>query len=259
MPWISALRYAKAHLAPASGAEGQADAAAPLGARIGALLRYQRAPLIRARAAGSLFDMPAEEQDVVRAISHVRLDLSGSLWRLFTQVGNVLDDDDRFLQVLVDRQGGIVDALACSRLTGFIPSASDVALFRGDGGTGLGAQSYSLGADQLVSAGVPSDVLSAALGERDRLDFLRDVDSQAEFVAPFAGTEVRIDDADGTRGQNARVWFMPYVRNLADGSPEYLLIQMSAVDSRDGDPSRRAVLVGMWIAIPMEKERITIE
>ena len=60
MPWISALRYAKAHLAPASGAEVQADAAAPLGARIGALLRYQRAPLIRARAAGSLFDMPAE-------------------------------------------------------------------------------------------------------------------------------------------------------------------------------------------------------
>ena len=78
MPWTSALRYAKAHFALASGAEAQADAAAPLGARVGGLLRYQRAPLIRARAAGSLFDMPAQEQDVVRAISHVRLDLSGS-------------------------------------------------------------------------------------------------------------------------------------------------------------------------------------
>ena len=70
---LAAARRRDPHFVPESGAEAQADAAAQLGARIGGLLRYPRIPLIRARAGGSLFDRPAEEQDdsVNRRISHI--------------------------------------------------------------------------------------------------------------------------------------------------------------------------------------------
>ena len=52
---------------------------------------------------------------------------------------------------------------------------------------------------------------------------------------------------------------MPYVRRLADGSREYLIITTEIVESVDGDERRRGIHVDFVIGIPMEQERIVIQ
>jgi hypothetical protein len=55
------------------------------------------------------------------------------------------------------------------------------------------------------------------------------------------------------------MYFMPYVRRLADGSREYLLITTEIVESVDGDANKRGIHVDFVIGIPMEQERIVIQ
>jgi hypothetical protein len=52
---------------------------------------------------------------------------------------------------------------------------------------------------------------------------------------------------------------MPYVRELAGGGREYLLITTEIIDSVDGDTTRRGIHVDFVIAIPIEQERITVQ
>ncbi|MHB8921641.1 MAG: hypothetical protein ACYC3A_11885 [Halothiobacillus sp.] len=258
MSWTSAIRYTKKLFEAGQPDESAADSTAPLHARINGIIEMQQTPLIRAMAAGSLFDLSIAPQNTILGISHITLDMTGDLWRLYTELGDVLNTDDRFVQLYTGEDGNLIEALACTRLTGFVPTPDEIDAFQGEQGFGLGEQTYTLWRPQLNALGLSDTQLQPIMGDSDRIEYHRDPDPALPFLPPFKGRETEIEDAAGTRGRASDVWFMPYVRTLTDGSLEYLLIQLSVINSRNGNNDDRAVLVELWIGIPVEKERISI-
>ncbi len=251
MNWTTTLRYARAHL----GRPQHADDGAP--ARIGSLLHWASAPLLRAGAGGALIDPALAADGVVGAISHLRLELDGALWRLHLAPDGDAAAAPRCLQLLLDDKQRVREAMLCQQLAAFVPDADEVAVFRGDSGRGLGTQDYTLWRDD-TGALTPARV-AAAFGDQDHLDYARDVNPDAVFVAPLQAFETRIDDAEGRRGRQGRVWLMPYARALSGGGTEYLLPQMAAYDSIDGDSTRRRACVEIWLALPLEPDRVDIQ
>jgi hypothetical protein len=235
------------------------DIALPLGARVGGVLKLQQSPLIRASANGSLVTLPDEGDTRLVAVSQIKLNLAGSLYRYYLATGDV-DAKEKFLQVYRDGQGQIAEILYCSQLARVIPeNADDQDAYTGVAGSGLGDASYTLWREQLGDIGLDANALEAVFGEADHLDFRRDAGSPDEaFVAPFRGTETRIDDAGGIHGLKQELYFMPYVRALAGGGQEYLLITTEIVSSVDGDTSKRGIHVDFVIGIPVEQERVVI-
>jgi hypothetical protein len=235
------------------------DTGLPLGARIGGTVSMQKSPFILAESKGSLITAPNDGDTLIRAISRVRLNLSGKLYRYFLQTG---DDDhqEKYLQVLVDAQGQIAEILYCAQLTRIVPeSAEEQDAYMGLAGAGLGVLSYTLWRTQLAELGAAEADLTSAFGESDRIIYRRDAGNPAlDFITPFTGTETRIDDAAGEHGLEQQLYFMPYVRDL-NGDREYLLISTAIVNSRDGDATRRAIHVDFAIGIPLEPERVLIQ
>ncbi|MBI3283756.1 MAG: DUF2491 family protein [Burkholderiales bacterium] len=239
------------------------DAGLPLGARIGSLVHLQMTPLIRAQSAGSLIAMPGEAELRVLAISRVQLQMSGSLYRYYLNCDE--DGTEKFLQLYCDANGEVSELLYCSRLTRLIPETSeDQQAYLGEDGYGLGDRSYTLWRAQLAELGMSATALDSAFAAAS-LEYFRDAgDAACEFVAPFRGSETRIDDAGGRHGLQQDIVFMPYSRQLGDEAGnsmqrELLLISTEIVRSRDGDRSRREIHVDFMIAIPLEMERLTLQ
>lgn len=255
MGFLKSWIYLKANAEKSLGSPSpRADAIAPLHARLGARILVQETPVIRAVEAGSFFDAPDSPQDIIRAISHLRLGV-GDLWRFHTTVADdPLNDDSRFVQVFVDGNGEIADAMLCSRLSSFTPTGDEVAAYAGRDGAGLGAMEYTFGREQLASMGVQVSDSMPEIG----VTYTRDIQPERDFIAPLQGEESRIEDATGQHGMHAEVWFMPYVRTLTDGSPEFLLIQMSHQTDHNGDTTQEMVYVQLWIGIPLDASRIQI-
>jgi len=139
-------------------------------------------------------------------------------------------------------------------------TAEDQDAYMGIGGSGLGDRSYTLSRSQLGDAGRDESDLDLVFGQRDGLDYWRDAgDTQAEFVAPFYGSEIRLDDASGQHGLNQEMYYMPYTRQLRSGGQEYLLITTEIIRSVNGDPGKRGIHVDFVIGIPLEQERIVIQ
>jgi hypothetical protein len=237
----------------------RADDGLPLGARIGSLVHMQHSPIIRAQANGSLIALPGDGDTRVLAVSQLRLEPKTELYRLYLVKG---DDDghEKFLQLFCGSDGQIAEILYCTQLARVIPeSKEDQEAYTGAAGYGLGDAGYTLWREQL--AGMLSEFdLASVFGTLERLDYTRDAGArEAAFVAPFRGQEIRIDDAQGKHGLRQDLVFMPYVRQLASGEREYLLITTEIVESRDGDNSRRGIHVDFVIGIPMEAERIVVQ
>jgi len=260
MAWKDAIGYVR-NLGAAHGMGGatRADDGVPLGARIGSVVQLQQTPIIRAQADGSLIAPPAAGDTRVQAISQLCLEPATRCWRLYLAKG---DDEDRevFLQVFGADPQGPDEILYCTRLARVIPeTADDQDAYMGAAGSGLGDAGYTLWRDQLADM-LDELALAAVFGDLDRLDYRRDAGApDAPFIAPFHGSETRIDDARGQHGLRQQVWFMPYVRPLPGGGREYLLITTELVESVDGDTSRRAIHVDFVVGIPMERERVTIQ
>ncbi|HEX8787669.1 MAG TPA: hypothetical protein VF793_15900 [Telluria sp.] len=240
-------------------AEHRADDGLPLGARIGSLVQMQHASLIRAQMDGSLIAMPGDGDTRVLAVSQVRLDPHTELYRLYLATGDE-DGHEKFLQLFCAPDGRIAEILYCTQLARVIPeTADDQQAYTGEAGYGLGDAAYTLWREQLADMLSPAE-LATVFGELDRIDYTRDAGARdAAFVPPFRGQEIRIDDAQGKHGLRQQLYFMPYVRQLAGGEREYLLITTEIVDSVDGDTSKRAIHVDFMIGIPMEPERIVVQ
>ncbi|ATQ78649.1 hypothetical protein CR152_00285 [Massilia violaceinigra] len=245
------------------GADGKArreDEGLPLGARIGGMLQLQMSPLIRAQANGSLIAMPRDADTLILAVSQIKLNLAGGLYRYYLAKG---DDDakEKFLQLYADKDGKVAEIMYCTQLARVIPeTAEDQDAYTGRSGFGLGDQTYTLWREQLDDVGLSEDELATVFGDSDRLDYVRDAgDRNATFVAPFKGTETRIDDAGGVQGLKQEMYFMPYVRELAAGGSEYLLITTEIISSVNGDNSKRGIHVDFVIGIPVEQERVVIQ
>lgn len=265
MGWTNALEYLKQAGARhgIGSADRRADENLPLHARIGSLVTLQIAPFLRAQNAGSLIALPQDLQEMqatIRAIGHLKLDFDGDVYRYYLATGDDDMERERFLQVVTDHDGTVQECLYGARLARFIPeSAEDQALFTGASGAGLGQKCYSLYPEQLAEAGCSEQTIEAALHGAEQVSYLREPGHpDAEFLPPFEGEEVRIDDAIGERGLEQQVWFMPYAREL-DGLREYLLITTQLVKSRDGDAGKRAMYVDLVVGIPLEAERVVVQ
>jgi hypothetical protein len=236
-----------------------ADDGLPLGARIGSLVQMQQSPIIRAQANGSLIAAPGAGDDRVLAVSQLKLEPSTQLYRFYLVKGDE-DGKEKFLQVFCRADGAIAEILYCTGLARVIPeSLEDQQAYTGEAGYGLGDPGYTLWREQLADM-LGEAELAAVFGDLDRIDFTRDAGArEAAFVAPFRGQEIRIDDAQGKHGLRQQLFYMPYVRQLAGGERETLLITTEIVDSVDGDAGRRAIHVDFVIGIPVEPERITVQ
>ena len=255
MSWQNVFTY----LRGMAGKERREDADLPLGARLGSLVRMQKSPIIRAQANGSLIGMPFDADDRILAVSQIKLQLAGGLYRFYLSKG---DDDakEKFLQTYCDEQGQVAEILYCTQLARVIPeTAEDQDAYTGVAGAGLGEHDYTLWREQLADQLSEAD-LATVFGDSDRIDYMRDAGSvDAAFVRPFFGKETRIDDAAGMQGLQQEIYYMPYVRDLPGGGKEYLVITTEIIASVNGDTSRRGIHVDFVIGIPMEQERIVLQ
>src|SRR3954471_6310379 len=176
MSWKNAVNYTKniwaKDIAQKHGfSNGDQDKDLPLGARIGGFIRMQKSPFIRAISEGSLIDMPTDAQSVIKAISRVKLNLSGSLYRYYLQTGDV-NEKEIFLQVYVNPQGQVEEAIYCTQLTRLIPETDeDQQIFMGLAGYGLGDKNYSLWRFQLEELGFVESDLQVIFGVDDTIDY----------------------------------------------------------------------------------------
>lgn len=272
MSWKNAVSYAQGIAAKyTSSGSDYRDEILPLGARIGGVLQLQKSPFIRAITNGSLIEMPADAQTLIKAISHVKLNMSGSLYRFYVQTGDGLyigreQNREIFLQVYVNQQGDISEAVYCTQLTRIIPETEeDQQLFMGLTGYGLGDKRYSLSRFQMEALGYSKVDINNAFGAGDTLEYQRDAGAPLdEFMPPFVGTETRLDDAFGKQGLQREIYFMPYRRALntsidTEMATEYLLITTELLQNRDGDASKRAIHVDFMVGIPFELDCIRIQ
>ncbi|MFA9215785.1 MAG: hypothetical protein ACEQSK_01645 [Sphingomonadaceae bacterium] len=260
MGWSDAYQYLHAGAARLAGnAEAQrVDDGLPLRARIGSLLTLQQAALIRAVVDGSLVTLPAPGDTRIEAVSQLKLNQSGGLYRYYLNKGDI-DADEKFLQIYQDPHGNVAEILYCTQLARVIPeSAEQQQAYMGEAGYGLGDRSYTLSRAQLEADGVAAD-LALVFGAGDSLEFWRDAGADAAFLPPFRGNEVRLDDAGGRQGLRQEIYFMPYVRQLRGGGKEYLLITTELIQSVNGDPGQRGIHVDFVIGIPVEQERIVLQ
>ncbi len=261
MSWNTAFNYVRG-LAGKRGFASTAqrkDQGLPLGARLGSLVQLQMSPIIRAQSNGSLITMPAEGDDRILAVSQIKLEMTGGLYRFYLSKG---DDDanEKFLQVYCDQQDRVAEILYCTQLARVIPeTAQDQDAYTGVAGSGLGEHDYTLWREQLADTFAPAE-LNQVFGDSERIDYRRDIGAaDLAFVAPLAGRETRIDDAGGMQGLQQAVHFMPYVRELPGGGKEYLVITTEIIASIDGDATRRGIHVDFAIGVPVEQERIVIQ
>jgi hypothetical protein len=156
--------------------------------------------------------------------------------------------------------GKVAEILYCTQLARVIPeTADDQDAYTGQAGCGLGDAGYTLWREQLADT-LDEATIATAFGDGERLDYVRDAGGpDAAFVQPFKGREIRIDDARGVHGLRQEMVFMPYVRELAGGGREYLLITTEIIESVDGDSTKRGIHVDFVIGIPMEQERVVIQ
>jgi hypothetical protein len=260
MGWKDAIDYVRGAATRHGLAEAPADQQLPLGARIGSVVNLQQSPLLRATTAGSLIRMPDGGDTRIVAISRIKLNLSGKLYRYYLDKGD--EADEKFLQVYVNEQGQVAEVLYCTQLARVIPeTVEDQEAYTGEAGYGLGDRSYTLWRAQLGDCGLDERDLEQAFGSGEGLEYQRDAGSaDAEFVAPFSGTETRIDDAAGQGGLQQEMYLMPYVRELGGaGGREFLLITTEILRSVDGDAGKRGIHVDFVIGIPVEQERVVIQ
>lgn len=261
MAWKDVFSYVRGIAAKKGVAEDEArmDEGVPLDARIGSVVQLQQSPVIRAQANGSLIAMPDAGDTRVLAVSQMRLQPDTELYRLYLDKGDE-DAKEKFLQIFCGDDGKVAEILYCTQLARVIPeTADDQDAYTGQAGQGLGDAGYTLWREQLADM-LNAAELASVFGDGERIDYARDAGSPgAAFVQPFKGREIRIDDARGAQGLRQEMYFMPYVRELAGGGREYLLITTEIIESVDGDSSKRGIHVDFVIGIPMEQERIVIQ
>jgi hypothetical protein len=261
MAWKDVFSYVRGIAARKGMAGGEApvDSGVPLDARIGSVVQMQASPIIRAQANGSLIAMPDAGDTRILAVSQLRLQPDTELYRLYLDKGDE-DAKEKFLQVFCGDDGKVAEVLYCTQLARVIPeTADDQDAYTGQAGYGLGDPGYTLWREQLADMMQEAE-LATVFGDSERLDYVRDAGGRdAAFVKPFKGREIRIDDAQGVHGLRQEMYFMPYVRELAGGGREYLLITTEIIESVDGDTSKRGIHVDFVIGIPMEQERIVIQ
>ncbi len=261
MSWSQAFAKARGLLGGRSSdaqPAAAADAGVPLGGRIGGSISFDAAPF--RLADDSLVPAPADLVQI-ESISRLRsADLQGAVHRLYTARGDAGDGPECFLQIYTDPEGEARELVYYHRLLRLFPaSPEEQAAFLGEGGTGLGEASFRLHREQFAGLGLPQALVDRAFGESDTLEYTRSAGSPAqEHIAPFRGTENRIDDRQGRNGLRQDVVFMPYRRSVAGGGEEQLLICTEIVEEQNGDSARREIHVDFMVGLALGADFVAV-
>lgn len=253
MGWTDAFRYLRATARNGS-APQSAGLGWPLAARIGGVLCLPPPPLLHARRNGSLIVPPAAADSHILAMSRLRLNLAGSLYRYYLAPARV-GDRETYLLVYCNGGGAVAEAMYCTRLARVVPrTAAEQAAYMGTAGVGLGALTYTLWRAQLGAYGLDEEALAPAFGVDEGIEYWRDAgDPEADFVPPFTGCETRLDVAAGGNGSYPpapELHFMPYARALSGGGREYLLISTAV--------SGGGLHVDFVVGVPLAPDGIVI-
>jgi hypothetical protein len=236
------------------------DTGLPFNAQIGALLEVPRA--LFALLDGTLLTVPTSAQLPIVAVSRIHLDADDdlALFRLYTATGREQGSPGAsFLQV-VCRAGHVDDiqdiAYYQHLLRDYPVTDEQQAPYRGEG-FGLGELTYEMADDQLRTIPQAAANLSAFIASADdALVFTRDTPG-GDYVAPFEASENRLDDAVGEKGSTRRLSFMPYVRGLAGGRQERLLISFDYVKTIDGR-SASAAYVDFLAGLALDRNKVKV-
>jgi hypothetical protein len=231
-----------------------------MGARFGSLLTRKASTFLR--APGTLLAVPALSARAV-AISRLHSPIDGEIHRLYTACGDAGETgpDTRAFVQLYTHGDEILEAVYFRRLLRWYPTTDDdQQAFLGENGAGLGTANFSILREQLGDLGLDEALLAQAFGEAESIDFERAAGTpQDDWVAPYRGTERRINDAHGDTGLRQDVVFMPYARTLAGGAQEQLLISTEIVSDRDGDTAAREIHVDFLIGLPLSHDGVLVQ
>jgi len=207
MAWNDAFKYVKG-IASKHGVGNETapeDQGFAAGSTHRQRIKYAKTPFVHASTNGSLMAIPEENDCIIKAISRVNLDMSGSLYRYYLETGDK-GNTEKFLQVYQNDQREVSEIMYCTRLTRIIPETEeDQEAYLGTAGYGLGDKSYTVWREQLADLGWDQSDLENVFGDSDNIEFKRDAgDPSKEFVTPFKGVETRIDDREGMHGLNSK-------------------------------------------------------
>jgi hypothetical protein len=231
---------------------------APFKAKVGSLMKLQQLPFIHASSVGSLVESPSGQEDRLCAISSLPIQGLGTLYRYYLQTEET-SEVPKFVQIFVDENGQVQEAVYYSFLTSFVPiSNEEQRLFTGADNCGLGDVNYTLSQEQLSF--LSEQKLKQAFAgtpEGEPLTYFRDVGGETPFFSPFQAEETRVEDNEGIQGLRQDTYFMNYARALDEDNKECLLISTNIVKDSDGQVSR-SIQVCFYVGIPMEFERMEV-
>lgn len=259
MGWQRAFKYAKDFTEKKGWVDSaREDEGLPMNARIGSVMQVQLSPFITASAQGSLVGVPETGDFLIKAISRINTNLTGSLYRFYIET-DAHQIQETFVQIYIDVGGKVQEAIYFEMLTRLYPETEeDQQIYRGELGYGLGDKGYSLWRYQLEELGLLQALLDTSFGDQETLDYQRDAgDANCEFVAPFKGVELRLDDASGKSGLQQDIHFMPYRRETAH-YVEYLLISTEVVTRINDNENPCDIHVDFMVGLPLDIERIRI-
>ncbi|MDR9836866.1 MULTISPECIES: hypothetical protein [Herbaspirillum] len=228
--------------------EVSADAGLPLGLRIGSLVSIKSGYYL-AMDQRATFVRPLPAAAAVKAISSLSLNMDLRVHRFWIETGDS-GVAARFLQITSALDGTPKEAFLCSLIARYVPvSVEEQDIYTGANQIGLGEREFAVQRDSIDQRFYSADEIEKAFGDSVDLVFRRDVGGSENFVAPFTGVEIRIDDSRGERGLEQSVWFMPYFRRFG-GISEHLFITTANLTSRNGRPERE-VYVDFVAGLPV--------
>lgn len=231
------------------------DEGLPFGARVGSAVKFNAGPFLR--AGGTLVGTPAPAAVVV-AISRVRMNLEGQLYRFYLSKGDNAQDAETYVQVYADSSGKVQEMHYFERVLRMYPDTPEaVAAFTGQSKDGLGQMEFSLWRDQMKELGYSEDMLQQSFGDSTELVYTRMAGGASEYMAPFEAQENRIDDSLGKQGLHQKLLFMPYARELSNTS-EQLVISTEILSDQNGT-SVQDVHVDFMIGLPLSSSDVLIQ
>ncbi len=235
----------------------------PLQARIGSRVAIQASAFISADISGSLLNSGDDFGLSVVSMSSVLFDgMNQKAYRYYTSNGDN-DTKETFIEFLSGEDNLVpAELMVCTKIQRQYPTdPEEQAMYMGKRSPdGLGSRFYALGRDTLLELGFSEEKLAQVLGDRDELEYERDIDNSLEFVRPLHGYETRIDNDTGSEGMRQELYYMPYVRDLQNGGKEFLIISTEVVKSLNGNESDcLEIHVDFVIGILVPKDKIEIQ
>jgi hypothetical protein len=242
------------------------DANLPLHINFKTTITFEVNPFVSAITQGAMVDVKLDNLKMLRVQAISSLKIAGMEDKKFHRFyfESSCDEKRLFLQTLsaANNPQAIEEILFCSSVTEVVESVEDIEFFTGENELGLGAQTYTFSRADLVDF-LPKPELDKRLGKAcTELEFIRSEADEMEFMSALTGSETRIFDANGTRGESVKIMnFMPHTRSLSGAANENFMVAFWVTTSKDGKNIARdeqLPLAEYIFAIKLEQKNINV-